>query len=629
MSINIKTLKNLKKISKDFSKVIKKELQMKPNLRIGIDWKDDFLKVTNNLKKIKKLDWSESKIFPMAIYKHQQLVSLDKGLINNFVDQINFNKVNYEDLYKILNKLISENRSNDLFLFNTTGGVDLLLFFIDSRGNFVFNDFESKKCFLNESNNGNDIVSTGIKSILKARKIICFCIEESSKDVLAKLNKKYIDEDDVLTYLQMHDDITLYTLTSIIRKNEVNHDSMTQNIYELKEKLLNTKDENIFNHVEEPNETLINSEQLDLDNLNKNMNNLDNELPDSIRDDNQNQLENQDYYDDGDQEDSNENLFTENLEEKIVEQENKVELLEELENEIEQIVDDIKHDDIHEYSKDENTKADEIDGNDDEKINLFNINEKSESNHQQPIASNDIKDNYTFDEDKKLKSNYYNHYFNSTYDANGLPDDPEALRKFIEIKKDTLKQIEDIFLENKLVELKNKTQEKYLLLKKMRELNASYAKTSKQIVLEKNKNNEKNINIVHYDRHISIDNSPTTYFLEYVPGIRPTPLLMVWHDKNSNFYYELLKNMHKNFDLKLNLEFDENNEHVWNDGCYIVYDKAANKIKSLAFESEDRFLFLLRFINKPITLEIDSINDYHIFKNLFKTISDEIKVDKK
>ncbi|MDE6082437.1 MAG: hypothetical protein K2F52_00995, partial [Malacoplasma sp.] len=317
MSINIKSLKNCKKIAKEFRKILKEQLKEKPKSVIGIESTNNFLKVTNNLKKIIKLNWYYTHIFPLAMYLEQQKTPLDKDLVDDFVKKIYMPPSNYQDIQKLALRFFLEKKPNDLFLFDNLGGIDLLIFFIDFRGNFVFNDYESKKTFLNKTNNGSDLVSIGIKSILTAKKIICFCIDEASKDVIFKLNKRFIDTDDTLTYLHLHNDVTLFTLTSIISKNEINYDPMTQDKMKFLNELDNISDDVDISAIEKQNlktnddenedeEIHTNIENVNLDSANENMNNLDKSLfeelekekdDDDLDEDLNDYLDEKDFYD--------------------------------------------------------------------------------------------------------------------------------------------------------------------------------------------------------------------------------------------------------------------------------------------------------------------------------------------
>lgn len=606
MSIVIKTLKNTKKISRDLNKTLKRILINKPNARIGFDWRDDFLKVSNNLKKIKKLDWSQSKIFPLAVYKEKQVVPLDKDLIEKFLNEINFNKINYSNIAKMLEKMLQDHKENDLFLFNTLGGVDLLMFFIDSRGNFIYNDFESKKHYLNKTTNANVIISAGIKSILKARKIICFCIDDSSKDIVFKLNKKFVDEDDILTYLHLHNDVTLYTLNSIIQKSEVNNDLVSQNLGEIKNKLYATEDDYIFFDEEIKDENELNSKELNLDANNENMSNLDKELEEI------------------------------NLVEDDIEQDDDVEKTIQKENQIDQVLNK-KENNLFNYEKKKEVEDKNLDFENDENAKEIVLNEEN------VIETDNLEINLSLDDDNfvekeieeiKHENTFIKNKINFQTHSNYLPSTREELIKYIQIKKETLNQIENIILKSKLQELKHKTQEKYWLLQQYRQTNPNKPLpkevendffTSKEANKEKQEIEEFKSENTTID--IGVENNNSKYRFNYYEGLRPVPMLMVWHDKNESFYLDLKNEMHESLNISFDFDWIDEYDHVWNDGCYIIYDKANQLIKAMAFRDVDRLLFLLRYINKNLTFIFDSQKDYETIKNFSIYHEDEIKVE--
>lgn len=564
MSIIIKTLKNNKKISKDLYKTLKSWLNVKPNLRLGIQWSEGFVNVTNNFKKLKKLDWSESKVFPLSLYKEGQLVSLDKDLKEIFLANINYPKMHYDDLSKRYEELLTERTIKNLFLFNNKGGVDLMMFFIDSRGNFVFNDFESKANYINLANNGNEIVSAGIKSILKAKKIICFCIDESAKDVVFKLNKKMIDEDDVLTYLHMHNDVTLYTLRSIINKNEINEESMSQNIQELKNKLLHEVDENKFFDAMKAEE--------------------EKEETNDAKKYNYEESSSEFEYDKKSKEEDENNLF-ESCDIKLKEDEicDNLDLKDSI---------DLPELDIDYYSEptieEEQTKE----------LNLLDtINELNKE--IKPETNNASIENEGIE-----------------VSDDNLPNNKKDLIKYIEIKEATLKQIEAFLYKNNLDRLKDKKNEEYFLVnKKIPDLEKIKSEQKPNFASNKDLKEEVNNN-----------NHETKYSIEYIIGIRPTPMLMVWHDKNEKFFSDLVETMKNDLDIKFNQEWDTEIEHVWNDGAYIIYDKNSYNVKSLAFSSDDRLFYLLRYINKPLKFNFDTEKEYNKLQELKEKWVDEVRV---
>ena len=590
MSIIIKTLKNTKKISKDLYKTLKLQFSFKPASRIGIDWNEDFYKVLNNFKKVKKLDWSKSKIFPLSLYKEKQLVSLDKELKEKFLPNINFANFNYENIEERFLKLKEENDVANLFTFNTSGGVDVIMFFIDSRGNFVYNDFESKAHYINLTNNGSEIISAGIKSILNAKKIICFCIDESSKDIVFKLNKKYVEEDDVLTYLHLHNDVTLYTLTSIIQKNEINNEFMSQNIQELKNNWLKEIDENTFFKNVQNNVPIVNSDDLDLTINHQNSTNLDDEIK-NVDFEKENELDSE--------EPQEENLF------------DVCDSSEELEK-------------VKEPEETKCVDLDSVSSNSEADLPKIDDEYYQETNNSIDLVA-DEKQEYDFIKEDQVSVNYnviiqqpvlLTQYENKQQPE--LPDNIDELEAYIKIKEETLKQIEAMIVNNQLSQLKTKTQEQYFLSNKQ-------IPSEIDLSIEHNEVNTKEEELLEFAVELE-EESFDKYKLVYKPGLRPTPMLMVWHDKNETIFEDIKNEMiENNLDLESSKWLDEF-EHVWNDGCYLIYDKESLEIKSLVFRGDDRLFFLLRYLNKELFLKFNSEKDFNVLKNVTLEKEDELEV---
>ncbi|BAC44739.1 hypothetical protein D8X55_04895 [Malacoplasma penetrans] len=722
MSITIKSCKNYKKIAKEVKKILKQQLQSKPNSLIGMEWKDEFLKVTNNLKKILKLDWFSSYIFPLATYLEKQNNQLDKDLVENFVNKINIPFSHYEDIHKLAVKYYLENRVNDLFLFDSQGGVDLLIFFIDSRGNFVFNDYESKKTYLNKANNGMELVSIGIKSILNAKKIICFCTEEASKDVIFKLNKKVIDVDDVLTYLHLHNDVTLFTLNEIINKHEINNDPMTQDKFQFIRELDNA-DENIDlseivdkqNKIENEleNTSSNNIENIDLDDFNKNKDNLDEQLLETLHEEQESvdliegendnlpfeeEIKEEDLFEDELQPsefvEETEEQLDEELEQELVDDEvdhlkdeveyksdyiylepnqfdfdkstetadkkhqellkkqieelkEKLEKIEQekqaileraysesLENKLEQealeiesnvkdelddtnllLNDDEDLDEIDSLLNGDNDDLDEIDSllSDDEHFENLVINSNLEI-AEDDLALVDITSGLE-EESNKVEEEPYDP---TKHIGEDLPNNKDDIFRYIQIKSDTLSHVEKLLLNNKLAKMK------YDLIQKHLENNENN--------IDKKIANHTAIKFIDENRHL-IDKSSNfnleKYKLIYLSGFRPVPMLMVWHDINKNFYNSIVKEMKENLNIEFkNDVFDEQVQHVWNDGCYLIYDESTFMIRALAFSSLDRLIFLLRYVNKNLWMQFNDEKIYNILLDLFQEHTEEIKVER-
>lgn len=220
MAVKIRTLRNTKFIAKKFIKEIKSLVSKKPNARIGIMWDDSLLSIYEEVIKSKKIKWNNSKIFSLVEYKDDLTVTFESTLFSEFVNKLNLERSNYESLKERINDLKVVNNLNELYKLED--GIDLMIFPIDKRGNFLFNDFESKISYINYGNNGNEIVSPGIKSIMFAKKIICFCIQDGSEDVVEIINSRKILSNELVSLLNIHNNITLFTLYNIIKKKNIN-----------------------------------------------------------------------------------------------------------------------------------------------------------------------------------------------------------------------------------------------------------------------------------------------------------------------------------------------------------------------------------------------------------------------
>lgn len=235
MAVVIKSCKNIKQLNKKIIKDIKKILNDKPSSRIGFYWDESLSEIFNALVKTKKIQWFSSRIVPIVEYKDDQTLMFEDILKNHFIDKIDISQGNYTSLKDRINKLTDNGNLNDLYKFND--GLDLIIFGIDKRGNFLFNDFESKISYINYANNGNQLISPGIKSIMLAKQIICIVIDGEADNIVRIINDKKIDKDDIITFLNFHNNITLFTTNNIIKKKEINKDGLSEEYASLYEEL--------------------------------------------------------------------------------------------------------------------------------------------------------------------------------------------------------------------------------------------------------------------------------------------------------------------------------------------------------------------------------------------------------
>lgn len=254
MAVVIKSCKNIKQLNKKIIKDIKKILSDKPSSRIGFYWDESLSEIFNALVKTKKIQWFSSRIVPIVEYKDDQTLMFEDILKNHFIDKIDISQGNYASLKDRINKLTDNDNLNDLYKFND--GLDLIIFGIDKRGNFLFNDFESKINYINYANNGNQLISPGIKSIMLAKQIICIVVDSEADNIVRIINDKKIDKDDIITLLNFHNNITLFTTSNIIKKKEINKEGLSEEYTPLYEELFSDVSSNETQKESKPSNSL-------------------------------------------------------------------------------------------------------------------------------------------------------------------------------------------------------------------------------------------------------------------------------------------------------------------------------------------------------------------------------------
>ncbi|MEG2249996.1 MAG: hypothetical protein RSD09_00200 [Bacilli bacterium] len=140
-------------------------------------------------------------------------------LQNEFISKLNnFNEKNFLTKIDDIKNLKDSHNLNDLYI----NKIDLGILYLDFRGNFLLNDYESKCNFIHISTNGDKIISPGLKSILLSfKKLIIIGNNVKSERVLNKLISKKIDENEPFTFLNFHKNSILLTLTSLISKRNI------------------------------------------------------------------------------------------------------------------------------------------------------------------------------------------------------------------------------------------------------------------------------------------------------------------------------------------------------------------------------------------------------------------------
>ena len=679
MSVIIKPIKNIKKISKHISKEIKKLIKEKPRLRIGIDWNNSTQSVLDIVKKNKKIDWYNTKIFSLSEYKNKQNHSLESDLYKNFIENINIYKNNFESMSDRILKLDSENKINHLYNFD--GGIDLMIFSIDSRGNFVFNDYESEVSLINLANNGNDIYSPGIVSILMVKKIICFVLEDATEKVLKVLNEKMIEKSDVLTYLQLHSDCSIYTLTNFLSKKEVNKNFPSQDYSEFRNEVLEIQKslkENVFKEndvkikdvteeIKDENLDGVIPESLEPNNFNKN--NLDKELEETLEKNNSddefeekvdNELEDnlfsevEELIEEADQEENFESVNSEELDE-IVKETIKSEN-EKLLAEFEKTLEKNEHITDYEINEDEQIYVVENLNDVDSQDNYEVISDDDSNSEEREISelikldsSTDLSNTALDEEIKKLDlDSDSENSFDVSEPEPLAPEDLDkellSLESLTENENEKQQQEhENIFYDSK--DIKEKFDEIYLQemenyqpksnkeILKLIEIKTDTLKSIEKMIL-KNRLDKLRDRVIlanlkkeqKQEEEKHIESLPSYIKLIYLPGTRPVPLLMLEQKPDEFEYIRIYTEMVKG--LKLNIprkKFDLNSNHIWNMGAYFTYSDKTNEIDLLAFSDLYNFLYLLRYLNKSLFFYLKK-EDYLVLKKDLNQIEDEIKI---
>lgn len=109
--------------------------------------------------------------------------------------------------------------------------------------------------------------------------------------------------------------------------------------------------------------------------------------------------------------------------------------------------------------------------------------------------------------------------------------------------------------------------------------------------------------------------------LKYIPGIRPTPMLMYYNEPNIECFNEF-KNEH---DFNNNAEFSQNFKHYWNMNAYLIFDESTNIVKTMVFSVFIYVVYLLRVINKELVVEIND-DIYQIIKKDLKDLQGELEI---
>lgn len=111
--------------------------------------------------------------------------------------------------------------------------------------------------------------------------------------------------------------------------------------------------------------------------------------------------------------------------------------------------------------------------------------------------------------------------------------------------------------------------------------------------------------------------------IRYIPGVRPTPMLMYYVQPEEKVYNEMLNDgatlfKKGSYTTKMN--------HIWNMNAYIIYNNETFNIESVVINNFSNFVYLLRNMNKPLYIELND-KEYNILKTDIEDIfKDEFEV---
>mgnify|MGYP006999718125 CR=1 FL=1 len=110
---------------------------------------------------------------------------------------------------------------------------------------------------------------------------------------------------------------------------------------------------------------------------------------------------------------------------------------------------------------------------------------------------------------------------------------------------------------------------------------------------------------------------------KYIPGIRPTPMLMFYNEPNLEVYEGQIKDAQSELNLNFKNLYKIDDHHYWNNGVYIIFNDKYEVI-SHVISHFPNLLYLLRAINKPLIFEFND-NEIKIFKEDLDKLCDELK----
>lgn len=110
---------------------------------------------------------------------------------------------------------------------------------------------------------------------------------------------------------------------------------------------------------------------------------------------------------------------------------------------------------------------------------------------------------------------------------------------------------------------------------------------------------------------------------KYIPGERPCPMLAYNTEPSLNAFNEYVRDMAEIYDRVP--KYDRKHTHIWNMNAYIIYDEETNEVLACAFLEFIYVIYLLRALNKPLTMNFDQdVYDDNI--DDFEVLTDELEL---
>lgn len=637
MAVSIKTYRKQKILFKKFAKDLIKIIKYNPNINIGFHYDRTTKLILDELTKFKKIRWNSIKIFNLVEKEENSENSFYEEFKNEFVSKINIQEENFINLYKDLDS------DNKKLYFNDSFEVDVMVFGINESGEFLNNNDNSEITFINKK---NKTISPGIKSIVKASKIYLIALDENLNEIIKTINLKEISSKHFYTLLNIHEDISLWTTFNVFHKRNINKSYLVKDEEKIIDKVL---DENY----QGPLYTIKNSE---LDSLEDDTDDVELKENDDVSNDDD--FEEEKTTTEESVVDDQKDVVDENFE--IIDEEYGVyktpkssDYLEEQEiNENQEIESSLfnsnEMNDLIESKMDEMNRIKSLEefieqhkGTDEEIAEL----DKTKNNLEQELI--------ILEEKLKNENKEKVHPFTNTENVvvldtvneitpvnvfsneiNVLNDYPSMGEYASNIGAIDSSNLQNYSLENKLKFLNNNFGEETSSAEELEKIIAIKEETLKiidlliqnnRLAMEQQQIKTKNINNIPLSfekvRSLHVENNIK---LTYSPGLRPTPLLMVYDTPNQEQYDRTLLEMIDEYKTNMTAGiFNYSKKHLWNMGAYISYDEITNEIELFAFNNFSNLLYLLRYINKPLT-KIISNESYLILKSSLDELEGEI-----